>query len=405
MAVVSVKETWKNRASNVTEQTAITIVDQTGGHREYTRSFLVRTNANTDGAKLVQNAQPFGLPALFDTYVGASGETDVYAIARKLDVKPDPSTPRLWEVDVFYSTADNPLLEPPQVEWELQQFQRPLERNTLGQSILSSAQGRPDPPLSKDDSRLVLRYTVNRLTYDPVLALLYKDAVNSDNFWGAVPNTAKLASLRGSREYRNNVLFWRTTYEIHFRPYDQTENGWNYDVLDRDYNYLTRRTAASSERKKNRACGFDARPTGDPILLNGNGSPLRPLNGAEKGAVGIFDEAPSTGGTAFRVDTEENRGVGRFPIDIDVNVGAILTDRKFFNVRFGPVGAEEIAQVTSVSEVDSNKRMATFHVTRNFGGTPVDVVANGDVIAQDAYYFTHPIYNARPFSVLGLIAP
>jgi hypothetical protein len=405
VGVLWVHETWKSRSSALSEQTSITIVDQTG-HREYHRSFQVLTDSPYVSPKTVQEAQGLGLPALFASYTNATGtEVDADALARKIEVKADAQNPNLHDVDVLYSTADNPLLEPPDVEWDFVAWQKPVERDALGISIVSSAYGKPDPPLTMDDSRLVCRYTKNELTFDPAVAIAYRDAVNLDFFWGAPPNTAKIASLRGTRQYRSGFLYWRNTYEIHFRRINGQEIGWNLDVLDRDYNFYTRRWAASDVRKKMRATGFDARPTGDPILLNGNGSPLRPLNESEKGAVGTLPNGIAASETQIEIDTGENGGASRFPIDVVAGAGTILTDRGFFELIFGPPGLEEIARVTSVTSFDIGLQVFTVNITRHVGGTPCLGLPDDAPIAQAPYYHTYPVYPVLPFAPLGLIPP
>jgi hypothetical protein len=86
-----------------------------------------------------------------------------------------------------------------------------------GDPLVNSAWTRFDPSPEWDDSRLMLTIGRNELVVDPTVLMQYKDAVNSDPFWGAQPGQAKLKPIKARGAFSNGLFYFATTYEIHFR--------------------------------------------------------------------------------------------------------------------------------------------------------------------------------------------
>lgn len=394
MSILWCAEQWRGRTGSRDDR----------GMREYTRHFQVMTDSIYTAQLVVREAIAFGLPAMFDSYTSYGGtEFDLYALVRRISSRQDEENGFLWHVEVQYSTQtddpdrsvdpatgqpiDNPLLEPQEVEWSFQQFQRPLERDLIGHPLTSTAHGKFDPPIMIDDSRVVLRVTWNQPSFNVALAMAYQDAINSDWFWGAAPGTAKVASLRGSKQVKYGLVYWQNTYEIHF-----AREGWNQPVLDRDFHFLDE----ASPRKRIRAADNNGRASGDPILLNGNGMPLAYLNSQWPGSQCKLAAAIGTTDTTLSLDLT-GTVINVFPVK--PTDGTILTPTRTFDIMIGLDLKKEIMRVTACDPT-----APSFTVIRKVGGVvEPQGLAAGSPIRQTAYFIPFKRYKELPFAVLGLI--
>jgi hypothetical protein len=267
MAVVSVREIWNGRRGSADEKAV----------REYARVFRVVTDSALDGALVAETAvDPFtatAIPHLFASYLEPGGAFDLTAIARKIEAAQDDQDPLTWHVTVSYSNhtdqpelgQENPLARPSEIKWSFCQFQKLAVEDAYGTAIGNSAGEKFDPAPEKDDSRPVLVVTRNELGFNPALAYAYRDAVNSDWFFGADPGTAKVQSIEAERHYENNVYFWKVTYTVHFRP-----EGWRLKVLDSGYHELDADTGELSIIQDK-----FGHQVSSPARLNGYGSVLK----------------------------------------------------------------------------------------------------------------------------------
>lgn len=204
------------------------------GEAEYTRVFSVVTSSAADGAKTVRTAT--GIPRRGDVYQ-LDGEVDFSATAKEIEPQQDTDNPRKWEVRVEYgpltseagggTTETNPLLRPADISWGFTPYTRVAFRDINNKGILNSAGLYFDPPAEVDDSRPVLSISRNEAGFNPALAIEYQDSINSDSFFGASARQVKLAGISSTRQFENNVIFWRTNYEFHFR-----REGWKLALLD-----------------------------------------------------------------------------------------------------------------------------------------------------------------------------
>lgn len=111
---------------------------------------------------------------------------------------------------------ENPLDDPPVVEFSFTTFQRPAEFDLDGIAVATGA-GEPfDPPWMMDEHRPIIIITRNEPTFSGTFAQEWQDAVNEDAFAGAEPGTAKL-SVSARKETRGEYTFWVVTYEIEFK--------------------------------------------------------------------------------------------------------------------------------------------------------------------------------------------
>lgn len=240
--------------------------------------FQVITDSVLTGSLAVRTAT--GIPNLYDTYTNGLGETDTRALARSINANQDDALPERWMVEVEYSSqhaeqehaVENPLDEPPQVEWGFVTYQEPAtkaydpaddndDEPTL--AVDTSAEEPYDPPPMKDASRLTLNITRNEAAFDHNLASDYQDAVNKEEFLGFDPGKAKIVSLRARAGNRSGIKFSITTYEIHFR-----DEGWDLKLLDQGYQIIDANNKKVAYRDVNGSI-----PSA-PILLDGAGGEL-----------------------------------------------------------------------------------------------------------------------------------
>lgn len=270
MAIISINEV-KTRSSSITTEGT-----------QYTRSFKVITDDQNDGPKEVR--QSLGLSVGGGYSNGAGTETDLSSIIDNISCRCVSEDGKHWEVNVSYSPwedeentneTNDPLLDDTQYSWGFIQHEKNVDVDADGEAILNSA-GQPfSEPQVIDDSRLVLTVTRNESSYNPVTAAAYKDAVNSDSFFGMEPAQAKCANIGGTRQVdASKGIYWEVTYEFHFNA-----DKWNPTKI-LDAGYMTRTgyfpgggSSASVEVKPVTLNGKE--PT-EPQLLNGSGGLLEP---------------------------------------------------------------------------------------------------------------------------------
>jgi hypothetical protein len=221
MAVTNVNEIWEGRRGSQDDAYVV----------EFVRVFRVFTNSMSDGSLAVRTAvdpvSGLTIPALYTSYSGAN-EVYIGSTVQKVESLQDSGNPFAWTVTVTYSTLTkdpflnnpNPLQRLPEISWSLANFSRAIDVDLLGVPIVNSAGQRFDPPIEVDDSRQVLTYIRNESTYDPHVAKTYINAINTDTFLGFEPYAALIKNIGAVRSFENNVVFYRVTYEIHFRSGD-----------------------------------------------------------------------------------------------------------------------------------------------------------------------------------------
>lgn len=133
----------------------------------------------------------------------------------------------------------NPLLRPVKRRLEWGQFSKAITRDANAVQILNTIHDRFDIPFEQDDSRAILVAVRNEsaANFAGLIALAndYKDAVNSDNFYGAAPGFVKMRPLAtGDIQYENGVSYYTVQYEFEFHeePAPGVE-GWATQILNR----------------------------------------------------------------------------------------------------------------------------------------------------------------------------
>lgn len=257
------------------------------GHREYTRTFIVITDNSANDAAYIVLSPLF--PRLYTPYIVPAG-IDAGAVLKSKQATPDPETPYKWIVTLTYSTrtgnasrhpgnpdpsdpsgfSNSPLDRPTLITWDAVQFTRPVVKTIdSGLPIANSAGDEYDPKVEIDDSRPVLIIERPQASFSQSTAIAYRDAINSDSFFGFDPNTVKVAKITATLEYEKSIYFWKARYEFHVRP-----ETWTLSLLDRGYRQLKTGDAT----KAIVILDDSGNPVSQPVNLDGLGHVL-PANG------------------------------------------------------------------------------------------------------------------------------
>lgn len=249
-----------------------------GNGASYEGFYRVKVDDPEDGPAVVLAAS--GLPELGSSY-SFGNDSDSNAFLTDLSPTRENQSDRTkwlvranWEprtetqdLDENGSPTANPVTAVPKVEFSLQHFTKPVEnavflgfteagpgpglgvlqRNANGVivpileigevgPIMSSSGEVYDPPVEKDDVRVIMRITVASLTFDPDW-FLWMNTINSDAFifrtfgmaMALERHTAKLNDITASQAMRDNVIFWRISLELGLNP---AAFGWDVEILD-----------------------------------------------------------------------------------------------------------------------------------------------------------------------------
>jgi len=280
--------------------------DDLSGRREYTIQYVVETDNANDGASIVKNADVGGVRVdRYGDYYRTDTESDTQAFVsdRQADRLSDESS-KLWLVTVTFSTeASSGVIAPgvgivypqpedanPDYSWDFIDTKRAayvaFDENDNPYPATNSAGDFYDPPFEYDFSYLVLRLTVNQMDYDPLVAALYANRVNSDQWYGFAPGCVLCKPIKGKLAVEKGIGFWKVSYEFHF-----SFDGWLESVWDaglREYIPKKDLAQANAERPKGTPeikAGYqhlkDDHGTfvTEPQLLNGRGRRLIPPGG------------------------------------------------------------------------------------------------------------------------------
>lgn len=249
----------------------------------HTRTFQVILNSGGSGADAAAAGAVLAQAPLRSEHPEAP-----LARAKSLRGRSESDDDKKWFVDVEYDTdtpsqdehdqehPDNPLDEPWEVDFDFEQFGKPLDRDADGNAVTNSADEPFDPAPEVDDGRLVLRITRNEAEYPTATALAYKNKVNSDTFYGAPAGYVKAKPIRGTRQTKRLqdgqlLSYYRVSYEFHFRGSD--EEDWDAHLLDQGYRELVDMGGAIGQVYLN-ITDRDDMPLNQPTLLDGAGAKL-----------------------------------------------------------------------------------------------------------------------------------
>lgn len=220
MAVIAIREVWTGPRKGNQDTTTV----------EYERNFQVQTDSFKDGPLTVLNAP--GLPGLLEAYVEPNGTVDTTAFCSRREPTQDQNNGMIWLVRCFYTddVTASPWTAPPEIEWGSVDYQQPIYQDLDGKAVVNSAGEMFDPPVTRDDSRPTLIVKRWEMADPGANIVKYKDAVNSDFFYGQAPLTVKVKSITTQQRDYGKFTLWRTTYTFHIRP-----ETWRLKLLDAGY--------------------------------------------------------------------------------------------------------------------------------------------------------------------------
>jgi hypothetical protein len=245
------------------------------GERTYQRTFKVVTDDRKVGAKAVLAAVPVAFRDAYTNGLAAAApgyETDTGAFCQAKNAQCTSPDGRTWTVTVDYAPFDpnsqqdeNPLDEPPQMDWDAADFEEVVEQDVDGNPVINSAGDPFDPPLTRDNSYPILVITRNEATFSPGLAYSYRNKVNAATFFGSGPRTVRCRPIVGKKQYHAAFgTYYQVTYRFEFNP-----DGFDKNVLNQGL-----RRKAGTDRKA--ITTKEGQPISSPVPLDADGVPLDP---------------------------------------------------------------------------------------------------------------------------------
>jgi hypothetical protein len=266
VAVSSVSEIFKGRGFS----------GDARGTSTYARVWRVITDGRKTGSQAVRDAVPVYVGDAYEIGSGSDAwyEVDVFAIAARKRGEPEGEDGKTWLVTVDYESLNaesiagigDPTLQPPKFAWSSNRFQGPTDFDVSGNVIRNSAGDPFNPPAFRDASRPMLRVTRAELSFDDAVAVLYRDSINADLFFGHASGTAKCHEIAGEDSWHNTIgRYWLVTRDFEF-DFD----GWNKPFID--MGLRSKAPGSFGDREQILADGV---PITSPVLLNGDGRPLK----------------------------------------------------------------------------------------------------------------------------------
>jgi hypothetical protein len=255
--------------------------DREGGQnnlwqRTYRRKYIVITDDPYDGPVFIGQQLPYFIGNYYRLVdnMGVTREHDFSSFVNSLAIRCVSKDACQWEAVLEYGPYNpqifqaNPISWPIKIAWGGTKFERVYQYDINGIAITNSAGQYFDPPVVGDDSRINLKIERNEPVYNPAIAAAYKDAVNSDVFFGGNPGTWKLALPTADLEYNVDSgtpdgFYYRITYNFEYRI-----EGWQALILDQGTMVL------DGGNRLTNALGSDGAPVSSPIPLNGAGKAL-----------------------------------------------------------------------------------------------------------------------------------
>ncbi len=217
--------------------------------REYNAQWKVTTDSGNDGwtTVLLQSGNASldnPIPDLWSTYaIGNDVDTGVYLQDKR--GQPETGSETTWIVTGTWKAPPpgrdpangdnqpNPLFRPVRYHLEFANFTRVAEKDIFDKAITNSAGQEFDPPLEMDDARPVLVAVKNEWPLEGIIskAIQYKNAVNTNTFYGAGPREAKVESIvSGGMQTENDVRYYPVTYRIQFN-----HEQWDIELVDQGW--------------------------------------------------------------------------------------------------------------------------------------------------------------------------
>ena len=254
----------------------------TGGN-QYTVSYLVETNDKDDGPlTIVNQAQSIGphtIPTQFSTYsIGNDLDNTVVHTQRSSRKIKDIATGALWQIDCQFerpgthelNDLNPPLSRPTKYRLEWAQFSYVASYDIFGNPIVNKAGQTYPEQIVIDDARpvFVAEKPMPSLAAVLSLASMYRNAINTDTFYGASPRHAKVESITcGEMETENGQAFFPTVFRIQIADFP-------WYVTRKEEGYAKQNLTDGVPDRLQVASDFAGMGYAEPILLNADGEEL-----------------------------------------------------------------------------------------------------------------------------------
>lgn len=203
-----------------------------------------------------------GIPAVYDVH-----PYNVWLYVKDKSVT--PIGPKLYQVAVNYVAIENPLAIDPDISWDYNITQEPIDKDINDVAITNSSHESPDPPIVEDFADLVLRVRRNQEFFDPLVAASLINSVNESTFYGFAAGEAKCVIYRGSPKRSGSIFYYEVEIEIHFRYVGGI--GWSRRFLDQGFReYIGEKIDGTSDYRD--ILDISGKVITQPALLNGTGS-------------------------------------------------------------------------------------------------------------------------------------
>lgn len=109
--------------------------------------------------------------------------------------------------------TDDPRSKPAQVSFRTQSVQTAIQRD-LDDFLICDSTGRPFVTQTIEDNGSILTISKNLAVLPFALMRDYRNAVNSDNYFGIAAGHLKMLSIRADSHYDKDIFYWSLTCEM-----------------------------------------------------------------------------------------------------------------------------------------------------------------------------------------------
>lgn len=187
---------------------------------KYTLVYDIRTTDEDDGPYTIAGYCGWSYG---DAYVFGN-DSDPRAVAISINSVQLGSNKQHWTVtiefgDPQFEDAENPLDAPPEVTWDFEDRQQPVEQDAAGNWILNSAGDPFEEFVYADDFRRKLKITRNEATFPRSVADALGNRLNAATWQGYAAKLVKLQPIVADRAYHNIIgPYWVVKYDFTFAP-------------------------------------------------------------------------------------------------------------------------------------------------------------------------------------------
>lgn len=231
------------------------------------RIFTVELSSDTPYMRMIQEALDYtGDSRLQDVWQSHPYDPWMYVKNKNAEQVSE----NIVKVSVTYTRAQDPFAMDPQYSWTSTSNSENVDSDAEGKPIINSAGDTYSDPIQEDYYDIILTYSDNQSSYDPVAARKYQGSVNVDVFLGFPVKTVKCTKYTATRQRIADVYYWQREMEFVMRydPNNALATGWLRRLMDKGFN----KKNASGVREVIKDSNGEA--MSEPSLLNGEGGLL-----------------------------------------------------------------------------------------------------------------------------------